>query len=79
MNEKLNKQAVQLNEQIGGACPVVLTMLSKKGRAIYFPKLGILAQSAEAGGKEINATIGVALEEDSAQMILPSIAANCSR
>ncbi|MDO9541877.1 MAG: aminotransferase class I/II-fold pyridoxal phosphate-dependent enzyme [Kiritimatiellia bacterium] len=78
MKTKLNEQAIQLNEQIGADCPAVLEMLSKKGRAIYFPKLGILAQSAEANGKEINATIGIALEEDGAPMILPSIAANCT-
>jgi len=78
VNMKLNEQAAQLNNQIGADCPAVLDMLSKKGRAIYFPKLGILSQSAEAGGKEINATIGVALEEDGSPMILPSIAANCS-
>lgn len=78
MNDKLNEQALQLNRQIGGACPAVLEMLSKRGRAIYFPKLGILAQSAEANGKEIDATIGIALEENGAPMILPAIAANCS-
>lgn len=78
MNEKLNEQALQLNRQIGADCPAVLEMLSKRGRAIYFPKLGILAQSAEANGKEINATIGIALEEDGAPMILPSVAANSS-
>jgi len=78
MNEKLNEQAEQLNQQIGTDCPAVLEMLSEKGKAIYFPKLGILSQSAEANGKEINATIGIALEEDGAPMILPGIAANCS-
>lgn len=78
MENTLNEQAVQLNKQIGTDCPAVLEMLSKRGRAIYFPKLGILAQSAEANGKEINATIGIALEEDGTPMILPSIAANCS-
>lgn len=78
MNEKLNEQAEQLNNQIGNDCPAALAMLSARGKAIYFPKLGILAQSAEANGKEINATIGVALEEDGSPMILPGIAANCS-
>lgn len=74
MVETLNEQAIQLNRQIEKDSPAVLRMLSKKGRAIYFPKLGILAQSAEAAGKEINATIGIALEEDGAPMILPAIA-----
>lgn len=78
MNDKLNEQAIQLNKQISGACPTVLEMLSQRGRAIYFPKLGILAQSAEANGKEINASIGIALEENGDPMALPSITANCS-
>jgi aspartate/methionine/tyrosine aminotransferase len=34
----------------------------------------VLAQSAEAQGKEINATIGIALEEDGSPLVLPSLA-----
>jgi aspartate/methionine/tyrosine aminotransferase len=45
-------------------------MLSEKGRAAYFPKQGILAQTAEAAGKAINATIGTALEDDNLPMCL---------
>jgi len=78
MDDVLNEQAVQLNDKIGADCPAALEMLSARGKAIYFPKLGILSQSAEAKDKEINATIGVALEEDGSPMILPSIASNCS-
>lgn len=69
-------QAAKLNETIGAAQPAVLAMLSEKGKAIFFPKLGILAQSAEAAGKEINATIGIALEDDGSPVALPSIAKN---
>jgi len=70
----MNEQAIQLNRQIEADCPALADMLSQRGREIYFPKLGILSQSAEAAGKEINATIGVALEEDGAPMILPAVA-----
>jgi aspartate/methionine/tyrosine aminotransferase len=49
-------------------------MLSQRGRAIFFPKLGVLSQSAEAAGKEINATIGIALEDDGSPVALPSVA-----
>jgi aspartate/methionine/tyrosine aminotransferase len=56
-------QAAKLNDALAAANPAVLAMLSEKGKAIFFPKLGILAQSAEAAGKEINATIGIALED----------------
>jgi len=74
----MNEQAFQLNRQIETDCPSLLKMFSQRGLEIFFPKLGILAQSAEAGGKEINATIGIALEEDGSPMALPSIASNCS-
>jgi aspartate/methionine/tyrosine aminotransferase len=48
-------------------------MLSEKGRNIFFPKRGILAQTAEAGGKEINATIGTSLEDNGSPMCLESL------
>lgn len=67
-------QAAKLNDAIKAANPAVLSMLSEKGKAIFFPKLGILAQSAEAAGKEINATIGIALEDEGGPVALPSLA-----
>ncbi|HEX7509769.1 MAG TPA: aminotransferase class I/II-fold pyridoxal phosphate-dependent enzyme [Chitinivibrionales bacterium] len=70
----LNAQAVELNEAIKAANPSVFSMLSEKGRGIFFPKKGILAQTAEAAGKEINATIGTALEDNNAPMCLESLA-----
>ncbi|MDQ3001103.1 MAG: aminotransferase class I/II-fold pyridoxal phosphate-dependent enzyme [Fibrobacterota bacterium] len=73
---ELDPQAVKLNEAIKSANPAVLDLLSAKGKAIFFPKLGILAQSAEANGKEINATIGIALEDDGSPVALPSISKN---
>lgn len=69
----MDSQAKQLNEAIAAACPAVMDMLSRKGREIYFPKLGILSQSAEAKGKAINATIGIALEEDGTPMHLACV------
>lgn len=73
---ELDTQAANLNQVIKAANPSVLDMLSTRGKAIFFPKLGILAQSAEANGKEINATIGIALEDDGKPVALPSIAKN---
>src|SRR3954469_18310651 len=73
---ELDSQAVSLNDAIKALNPAVLDMLSAKGKAIFFPKLGILAQRAEANGKEINATIGIALEDDGKPVSLPSIAKN---
>jgi len=69
----VDSQAKQLNEKIATACPAVMDLLSRKGREIYFPKLGILSQSAEAQGKAINATIGIALEENGAPMNLACV------
>lgn len=74
MSEQLDAQAAALNQTIAAANPAVAGMLSARGRKIYFPKLGILSQSAEARGKNINATIGTALEEDGSPLCLPSIA-----
>jgi aspartate/methionine/tyrosine aminotransferase len=70
----LNSQAKELNQILKTHSPTVYELLSKKGRAIYFPAKGILAQGAAASGKEINATIGTAYEDDGKPMVLPSIA-----
>lgn len=53
--------------------PPVRAMLSTRGREIYFPSKGILGQAAEAKGAAINATIGIALEEDGSPMRLPGL------
>jgi len=60
----MNPQAAQLNEQLQEGNPHIYEMLSRLGREIYFPKLGILNQSAEAKAKagKYNATIGMAIE-----------------
>ncbi|MCL6456907.1 MAG: aminotransferase class I/II-fold pyridoxal phosphate-dependent enzyme [Gorillibacterium sp.] len=60
----MNPQATQLNELIRQGNPHVYEMLSELGRQIYFPKQGILSQSAEAKAKagKYNATIGTAIE-----------------
>ncbi len=71
----VDAQALALNQTIEGANRAVLAMLSARGRRIFFPKMGILSQSAEARGKAINATIGTALDEDGSPLCLPSIAA----
>jgi aspartate/methionine/tyrosine aminotransferase len=62
--EVMNPLAQQLNETIAEGNPRVAEMLSGLGKAIYFPKVGILSQSAEAKQKAnvYNATIGIATE-----------------
>lgn len=71
---RMNPEAEELNSIIKAHNPAVYELLSEKGRGIYFPRKGILSQSAAARGKEINATIGTAYEDDGKPMVLPSIA-----
>jgi aspartate/methionine/tyrosine aminotransferase len=67
----MDAQAKTLNDIIESKNPNILKMLSNRGKNIFFPKLGILAQSAQAKGKNINATIGEAVEDDGTSMHLP--------
>lgn len=64
-------QAQSLNNIIEKNNAGVMQMLSERGKNIFFPKLGILAQSAQAKGKDINATIGEGVEDDGTSMHLP--------
>ncbi|ERP31133.1 aminotransferase class I/II-fold pyridoxal phosphate-dependent enzyme [Chitinivibrio alkaliphilus] len=59
----MNDQAAQLNTTIRQERESVYTLLSERGRNSFFPTGGILAQGAEAASCELNATIGVALED----------------
>lgn len=69
----MNPQAKTLNDVIAAKNPAILALLSEKGKNIFFPKLGILGQGADAKGTKINATIGTAVEDDGSPMCLPSI------
>lgn len=62
----MNKLAIGLNKALGSAAE----FLSKAGKRIYFPYGGILGQSGEAKGCEINATIGMAFEEDGSPLVM---------
>jgi len=69
-----NPESIELNSIIQKTNSSVYDMLSSRGKLIFFPKKGILAQTAAAKGKDINATIGIALEEDLTPMRLKPIA-----
>ncbi|PIY97063.1 MAG: aspartate aminotransferase [Candidatus Kerfeldbacteria bacterium CG_4_10_14_0_8_um_filter_42_10] len=69
----LNKQAELLNQVIQGTNSAVFDLLTEKGKAIFFPHQGILGQTAEAKGKKLNATIGMAYENDGSIMALPAM------
>lgn len=70
----MNPQAEELNKIIRAKNPVVFELLSERGRNIFFPKKGILGQTADAKGTKINATIGTAVEDDNTPMRLEAIA-----
>lgn len=70
----MNPQAEELNKVIQQKNPAVFEMLSEKGKNIFFPKKGILGQTADAKGTKINATIGSAIEDDNSPMRLDAIA-----
>ncbi len=70
----MNAQAAELNQIIQEKNPVVFELLSERGKNIFFPKKGILGQTADAKGTKINATIGAAIEDDGSPMRLEIIA-----
>lgn len=71
---KMNPQAEELNQIIQTKNQAVYEMLSEKGKNIFFPRKGILGQTADAKGTKINATIGAAIEDDNSPMRLEAIA-----
>lgn len=72
----MNPQAEELNKIIQAKNPVIYDLLSEKGKNIFFPKKGILGQTADAKGTKINATIGAAVEDNGSPMRLASIESN---
>jgi len=70
----VNNQADSLNEILKKESPSLYQMLSDKGKNAFFPKAGFMKQGIEAAGKKINATIGMAFEDDRSPMRLESIA-----
>lgn len=69
----MNPQAEELNKVIREKNPVVFELLSERGKNIFFPKKGILGQTADAKGTRINATIGAAVEDNGSPMRLESL------
>ncbi|MGG0824030.1 aminotransferase class I/II-fold pyridoxal phosphate-dependent enzyme [Paenibacillus turicensis] len=67
----MNPLAEQMNHNLKSSNIHVYDMLSTIGKEIYFPKEGILNQSAEAGAKatKFNATIGIATENGTAMYL----------
>jgi len=70
----INPQAEALNQILENDHPPLSEMLSQRGKAIFFPKKGLLSQAQEAKGQPINATVGIGLDDDGLPMRLPAIA-----
>ena len=66
----MNALAKQLNTTLGP----IADMLSPAGKRLYFPYGGILGQGAEARTCGINATIGMAFEEDGSPLVMKCFA-----
>ena len=62
--------AQKLNRALGPAA----AFLSREGRRLYFPYGGILGQGAEAKTCSINATVGMAFEEDGSPLVMDCFA-----
>src|SRR5215208_1963020 len=60
----LHPLAQAANDALAKDCPVVLDLLSARGKRFFFPAKGILAQGGEAKtkAKTANATVGIATE-----------------
>lgn len=73
MAGRIHALAESLNGCLQAGGSPLLGFLSEKGRRAYFPFQGILGQSGEAKGAEINATIGTAFEEDGSPLCLECV------
>jgi len=69
----MNPQAEKLNQIIKENNPVIFDLLSEKGRNIFFPGKGLVRQGLDAKGKKINASIGMATEDDGSPLRLNAI------
>ena len=63
----MNELAENLNETLGAAAE----FFSGRGKRMYFPYGGILGQGAQAKKCAVNATIGMAFEEDGTALVMP--------
>ena len=70
----MNPQAAELNRVLEAEGAAAYRLLSEKGRNIFFPRKGLVAQGQDAKGKRINASIGMASEDDGTPLRLAPIA-----
>ncbi len=70
---KLHPEALAQNAQLKNENPVLYTLFSSRGKQIFYPKLGIVAQTKEADSTSLNATVGEARTDDGMPMFLKAI------
>lgn len=70
----MNPQAADLNAILENEGPSALRLLSRRGKNIFFPRKGLVAQGLDAKGKTINASIGEAKEDDGSPLRLSPLA-----
>jgi aspartate/methionine/tyrosine aminotransferase len=75
---EISKEAHEINKVLIQKSPQVYDLLSEAGRKAFFPKRGILAQTADAKGKKFNATIGIALDDNGKPLALEAVAGGSS-
>ena len=61
-------EAIELNAILENQFPLAMRLLSERGKRLFFPSKGILKQSADANRTDINATIGIAMNDDGTPM-----------
>ncbi len=70
----MNPQAQAINAVLQKEAPAIYSLLSQGGREIFFPRKGILMQSRDAAGQKINASIGMAAQEDGSPLHIEALA-----
>lgn len=69
----MNNEAKELNSLLKKEAPVLLDLLSEDGKCYYFPKKGLLMQTQEAKKCSLNATVGMAYENDGSPICLSAL------
>tara|TARA_Y100000031_G_scaffold154967_1_gene204279 strand:- start:134 stop:1423 length:1290 start_codon:yes stop_codon:yes gene_type:complete len=67
------REAILGNDLLLKENPSLFSLFSERGKNIYFPRLGILSQSADAKATKLNATIGIATNDNKAPLHLTEI------
>jgi len=73
MKNRYHPEALELNQILNEKSHTVYSLLSDKGKSIYFPKHGIVKQGKEAKNASFNGSIGMAMENNGNPVCLTSI------